>query len=52
MDKLPDNPTIEEFNDLRQAFHYALKVTRCSLPSFVHKYISWLEKLAKAGIPT
>ena len=48
--ELPENPTAEEFSDLCEAFHYALMTARCPLPSFVHKYIKWLEKLIKARL--
>lgn len=48
--ELPENPTTTEFDEIRKCFHIVLKTAKCPLPSFVIKYIVWLEKLVKSKI--
>lgn len=48
--ELPENPTATEFDEIRKCFHIVLKTTKCPLPSFVIKYIIWLEKLVSSKI--
>jgi hypothetical protein len=48
--ELPENPTATEFDEIRKCFHIVMKTTMCPLPSFVIKYIIWLEKLVKSKI--
>jgi hypothetical protein len=50
INELPKNLTAAEFDEIRKCFHYTLKMARCPLPACVHKYIIWLEDLAKAGL--
>lgn len=47
---LPENPTAKDFDEIRKCFHIVLKTTLCPMPSFVIKYIIWLEKLVKSKI--
>lgn len=48
--ELPENPTATEFDEIRKCFHIVMKTTMCPLPSFVIKYIIWLEKLVSSKI--
>lgn len=50
LNELPENPTATEFDEIRKCFHVVLKTTRIPLPSFVFKYIAWLEKLVSSKI--
>ena len=50
LNELPENPDKSTFDEIRKCFHVVLKTTRIPLPSFVFKYIAWLEKLVAAKI--